>query len=198
MYTLSRRAKTSLIVPVLFLVILVFNMLTRQVASQSTNSVTNQAIILLLTKLSLIYIVSLIFLSIETVIKIFITDKESPQSVIAAQKIKNASLQNKIAVINSIELSEGTNKITHSVLFQIMMIVLAFFASTNSTSLLGRGVTLSILMQIFVDQAMLLKQKRDLSSWFWQIKATYPLQFHQVYFSVMCALFALTIYSSIR
>jgi hypothetical protein len=207
MYTLRRRVQASLIIPIVFLIVMTINLIAQDAAynqaiSQglpinSTAPFDIQVFAVFLGKLVIIYFFTVLFFSVETLIRVFITDKDSPQSLSSALAIKNAPLMQKIRTINSIELAEGTNKITHSVLFQIMMIVLTFFAVTSSDSIIGRGITLGILVQVIIDQALLLKAKQGLSSWFWQFQVRFPIQLHQIYFvlgsilSLLCIFFAL-------
>ncbi|MDQ3098381.1 MAG: hypothetical protein M3Q44_01395 [bacterium] len=207
MYTLRRRAKTSLIVPLLFLIVMTIIMIYQDsAATQAVNQgVATTAtpfdpvfFAIFLAKLVLIYIISIFFLSVETLTRIFITDKDSPSSIAAARDLSSVPVKQKIKIINTLELTEGTNKITHSVLFQIMMVALCLFAATSSNSILGRGITLAIVLQIIIDQAILLKAKQDLSSWFWQIKAAFPLQLHQAYFAAASILSLICIYAAIR
>jgi hypothetical protein len=207
MYRLGRRAKTSLIIPILFLIVMIVNLIAQEAAytqavqqGRGTSLAPFDSVFfsLFLAKLVVIYIISFLFLSVETLIRIYITDRDSPQSLATAETIRSVPIPKILSAINTIELSEGTNKITHSVLFQLMMLVLAFFAATSSSSILGKGISLAIIVQIIIDQALLLKMKQSLSSWFWQIKASFPLQVHQVYFLVASILSLVCLFIAVR
>ncbi len=202
MYTLSRRYKVSLVIPVLFLIQLA---ITAIVSSQVTVRVgaTSPTVSSLGTALYLlevigVFILSVLFLSCETLIRVYITDKDAPQNQAIAQALKTSSGKNWLSVLNRAELAEGTNKVTHSVLFQLMVLVMCFYASTSSNSVLGKGLALSIMLQTLVDMAILLKNKYDLSSWFWQINARFPLQAHQIYFGVVTFIYLLCVIFSLR
>ncbi len=207
MYTLGRRSKISLVVPFVFLILMIIKLIAADLAYNKAVAagklVTSPVVdpynlVFFLVKLVAIYILSVLFLSVETLVRIYITDKDSPQSVSGAQAIQAASWKDKFKVIRGIEVGMGSNMITHSVLFQLLIIVLCFYASTSSDSVLGKGLTLSIALQLIIDQAILLKNKQSLSSWFWQIKASFPLQVHQIYFAVASVLTILCIFFTLR
>jgi len=62
--------------------------------------------------------------------------------------------------------SERTSLIFHTALFQIIFYVFAFFVLTSSNSLLGRGIVLSFLLHLLVDQYLDFQQIDSLSHWF--------------------------------
>ncbi len=62
--------------------------------------------------------------------------------------------------------SERTNLILHTVLFQVVFVVLGFLVMTSSTSLLGRGIVVAFLLHLFVDQIVDLRQVGNLIHWF--------------------------------
>jgi len=65
--------------------------------------------------------------------------------------------------------SERTNLILHTVIFQILFLILGFLVVTSSGSLLGRGLVIAFLLHLFVDQIIDLRQTGNLSNWFRQI-----------------------------
>ena len=91
-------------------------------------------------------------------------------------------LLNKSEVMRSIELiyetrSERRELIFHSILFQGIFFVLAFLMLSSSGSLLGRGLVLSFMLHLSVDQLIDLKETGGLSNWFKNIN--FRLDFNQ-------------------
>ncbi|SRR5258708_2592799 len=62
--------------------------------------------------------------------------------------------------------SERTNLILHTILFQLLFLVLSFLVITSSTSLFGRGLVLAFLLHLFIDEILDLKANGNLLNWF--------------------------------
>jgi hypothetical protein len=62
--------------------------------------------------------------------------------------------------------SERTNLIFHTILFQVLFLILGFLVLSSSLSLLGRGLIVSFLLHLFIDQIIDLKQNGNLMNWF--------------------------------
>ncbi len=60
---------------------------------------------------------------------------------------------------------ERVNLILHTVLFQILFLVLSFLVITSSASLLGRGLVLAFLLHLFVDEVLDLKANGNIANW---------------------------------
>src|SRR6266404_46507 len=66
----------------------------------------------------------------------------------------------------SITRSERTNLILHTILFQILFLVLSFLVITSSSSLLGKGLVLAFLLHLLVDEILDLRANGNLGNWF--------------------------------
>lgn len=86
---------------------------------------------------------------------------------------------------------ERIELIGHTVSFQIILTVLAFWAVVSSNSLLGNGVVLGIFIHILVDQFLDFKDIGDLRNWFWQFKSVPGKDFQKLYFAGFCLIFLL-------
>lgn len=62
--------------------------------------------------------------------------------------------------------SERKDLILHTVVFQIIFVLLSFLVFTSSTSLFGRGLVLAFLLHLLVDEYLDLKQTGTLINWF--------------------------------
>lgn len=62
--------------------------------------------------------------------------------------------------------SERTNLILHSILFQVLFLILSFLIISSSSSLLGKGLVLAFLLHLLVDQYLDLKSNGNLANWF--------------------------------
>lgn len=85
-----------------------------------------------------------------------------------------ASLVSKREVINTFELLAATRYerkglIFHSVLFQLIFLVLTFWVATSSGSLFGRGVVLGFSLHLIVDEFVDFMQVGNLGNWFSQL-----------------------------
>jgi hypothetical protein len=59
--------------------------------------------------------------------------------------------------------------IFHTVHFQLIFVLFAFFVLTSSGSLLGRGIVLAFLLHLFVDEVIDWRYKHSIDSWFAKI-----------------------------
>lgn len=62
--------------------------------------------------------------------------------------------------------SERTNLILHTVIFQVLFIILGFLVISSSKSLLGRGLVLAFLLHLLTDEVLDLRQTGNLNTWF--------------------------------
>jgi len=62
--------------------------------------------------------------------------------------------------------AERSKLIFHSVLFQMVFLVLTFFVLTSSGSIFGRGLVLGFSLHLFSDQINDLRNKGTIQSWF--------------------------------
>lgn len=80
--------------------------------------------------------------------------------------------------------SEGERKKTifHSVVFQVGLVVACFLILTSSSSLLGKGMVMGLLLHSLVEQGSALVKRETIDDWFWQIKAQIPQTTQAIYF----------------
>jgi hypothetical protein len=76
--------------------------------------------------------------------------------------------------------SERNNLILHTILFQILFLVLSFLVVTSSPSLLGKGLVLAFLLHLLVDEYLDLKQTGNLTNWFKNI----PIQLDRLQLNI--------------
>jgi len=63
-----------------------------------------------------------------------------------------------------------TRLVGHSVIFQGVLVVLAFFALSSTASLFGKGMAMGLFLYSLINQGSLLLNKKSLKSWFWQVE----------------------------
>jgi len=80
--------------------------------------------------------------------------------------------------------TERTSLIFHSILFQLIFIVLTFFVITSSGSLFGRGLVLSFSLHLLVDQAVDLIENKDLNIWFNNFPLRIPEDKHWAFWGI--------------
>lgn len=85
-----------------------------------------------------------------------------------------ASLIDQRQIWNSLDLlastrNERTGLIFHTVLFQIIFAVLAFWVISSSGSMFGRGLVLAFVLHLVIDQFVDLMKVGNLYNWFKQV-----------------------------
>ena|SRR5581483_3625760 len=76
--------------------------------------------------------------------------------------------------------SERTNLILHTILFQVIFVVLSFWVVTSSPSIFGRGLVLAFLLHLLLDEVMDLRSIGNLTAWFRNL----PVQFDQMQLNI--------------
>jgi len=84
--------------------------------------------------------------------------------------------------------TERTSLIFHSILFQLVFVVLTFFVITSSGSLFGRGLVLSFSLHLLVDQAVDLVENKNLNIWFNNFPFRISEDKHWAYWGMMTLL----------
>lgn len=189
MYSLSNRLRISLVFPIIFLIISAIRFATLQSngkAIGATNLLTWPFAYLIL-QILFAYILSVLFLSVETLVKMYITDKENPENQNLKSQFEIAPWTKKLRLLEQRETSGYENQVTHSVIFQVALWIFAFFVVSSTTSIVGTIVTLTICLMILVDQGMMLYRTRQINSWFWQIQANITRDSQQAYY-LLCVL----------
>ena len=54
-------------------------------------------------------------------------------------------------------------------IFQLVLVVLAFFALSSSNSLFGKGMVIGLFLYSLINQGLALAREGNLDSWFWQV-----------------------------
>ncbi len=72
--------------------------------------------------------------------------------------------------------SERSNLILHTVVFQVLFVILSFLVVTSNSSLLGEGLAVAFLLHLFVDEILDLRANMNLLNWFKNI----PIEFDKV------------------
>jgi len=198
MYDLKRRMQLSSVIPLVLLTIYFLKVITLNPSAQRPpNQVLIADSLWFILSLVTLYLLSVIFFSLENLIKAYITDSDSPESTSFKNQFETASIRDKTKVLFRYD-TVVQNKITHSVILQLALVVFTLFAMTNSYSIIGYGLGLSILLQMLVDQIHLLRKNKDVSSWFWQIKTTITQDIQNIYVLVMGVAFIILMALIIR
>jgi len=84
---------------------------------------------------------------------------------------------------------ERKRLIFHSLLFQIVLLVAAFFVLTSSAGLLGKGLVLALFLQTLISQFDEFLKTGGMDSWFWQLRLDMPSNFQALYLLLMFLIF---------
>ncbi len=76
--------------------------------------------------------------------------------------------------------NERVNLILHTVMFQVLFLILSFLVVSSSGSLFGRGLVLAFLLHLFVDEIVDLHANGNLLNWFKNI----PFQLDQLQLNI--------------
>jgi hypothetical protein len=95
-------------------------------------------------------------------------------------------LVNKNELVRGVELmyetrTERRGLIFHTILFQGIFFVLMFLMLSSSASLFGRGLVLSFMLHLSVDQMIDLKEVNGLENWFKDLSFTLDLTKSKIY-----------------
>jgi hypothetical protein len=137
----------------------------------------------------IIYTVSFLFFSLEPLIQAYITDKDAPESKSFKESLRTRSWGAKLTEIEKFARQMGSNRLTHSALFQIILIIITYYALTSSTERVGRGLALALYLQTVVDQIRMLMRKESLDSWLWQVNARVNRTLQVEYVGIITLLF---------
>ncbi len=86
---------------------------------------------------------------------------------------------------------EHSNLVFHSVLFQPVLLIIAFFVLTSTGSLLGSGLVMSMNLHLLKDEWHSFLAKGEIGFLFWQIKKKIDRDSQRVYLIVATSLFFL-------
>lgn len=79
--------------------------------------------------------------------------------------VNSGNISQGIGLLSS-TTDERRNMILHSVLFQIVFVLLAFLVVTSNSSLLGRGLVIAFLLHLLLDEYHDMKLDPTLTNWF--------------------------------
>ncbi|MFZ5366107.1 MAG: hypothetical protein ACOZBZ_02340 [Patescibacteria group bacterium] len=84
---------------------------------------------------------------------------------------------------------ERGRMIFHSVLFQVILVILTFFVLTSSASLFGKGLVLGMLLHSLTDQGFEFVKNGEIENWFWQFRQKPAVNLQALYLAVIFLLF---------
>ena len=93
--------------------------------------------------------------------------------------VQNGNLKQSWNLLSSTR-NERVNLILHTVMFQILFLILSFLVVSSSGSLFGRGLILAFLLHLFVDEIVDLRANGNLLNWFKNI----PFQLDQLQLNI--------------
>jgi len=87
--------------------------------------------------------------------------------------------------------TQGERKklIFHSILFQLILLVMVFFVLSSSAGLIGKGLVLVLFLQTLRNQFEEFLKTGQMDSWFWQLQLDLPNNFQALYLLLMFLLF---------
>ena len=109
-----------------------------------------------------------------------------------APELKRRLKEKKIVpVLDFLSRTAGSRKklVAHSVVFQVVLVVLGFFALTSTVGIFGKGMMMGLfLYPLLVQGERLLKGKR-IDGWFWQVEQVPPFRDQALYYCGMLLVF---------
>jgi len=79
----------------------------------------------------------------------------------------------------------------HSVIFQAVLPILAFFVLTSTGSMMGSGLVMALFLRTLYEQLRDFQKRGDIKNWFWQVQAEVSHRIQVLYFTGLVALFIL-------
>jgi hypothetical protein len=77
----------------------------------------------------------------------------------------------------------------HSVIFQAVIPVFAFFVLTSTGSMLGAGLVMGLYLRTLDEQFRDFRKRGNIESWFWQVQAEVSHRTQVLYFVAMLVVF---------
>jgi len=105
-------------------------------------------------------------------------------------------LVNKRELVRSVELlyetrTERKELIFHTIFFQLIFFVLTFWMLSSSGSYFGKGLVLSFIFHLSVDQLMDFDSLKSLDNWFTNLPVKWDLKQSRVYWTTSTAIILL-------
>ncbi len=71
--------------------------------------------------------------------------------------------------------------VAHSIIFQLALVVLGFFALTSTAGIFGKGLMIGLFLYPLIAQGGALLRGEDIAGWFWQVGKV-PERRHQAFY----------------
>lgn len=84
---------------------------------------------------------------------------------------------------------ERKKLIFHSILFQLILLVMVFFVLSSSAGLIGKGLVLVLFLQTLRSQFEEFLRTGQMDSWFWQLRLDLPNNFQALYLLLIFLIF---------
>lgn len=192
MYRFKTRLSRSLFIPSIFLLVAVLKVVLLYFPQQSTKVVTAEVIVGLAQVILAIiigYFAAVIFLSLETIIRMLIR-KETTVSTLL-QRARGRSLGKNIEVMEQWDMKDSY-KLTNSVTFQTILLIIAFYTTMSASALTGVVMVYTLLFLFLTEQATQLLRGGDLNNWYWQIRQTVKRDTQMIIFLLMVVFYLWT------
>lgn len=86
-------------------------------------------------------------------------------------------------------VGETGKSVVESILFQVPLAILSFYAVSALTSKFGQGFILTLFLQTLLTQAEQTRTAGDIRPWFWPVKSGVTLFTTKIYFLLMIVVF---------
>jgi hypothetical protein len=86
---------------------------------------------------------------------------------------------------------ERRRLVGHSVIFQAVLVILAYFTLSSTVSFFGKGMVMGLFGYSLIHQGWLFVKGRRLSEWFWQLDLSLTPASEALYYLVLIVLFFL-------
>lgn len=194
MYSFNTRFTHGLVIPALFILVLVWQLLVLYTTPGTASNVVSAQIFNLawgIVAIIIGYFAAVAFFSLETIVHLLMRQQTTISTLI--QRAKSRSFGRNLQVMESWDLKEPY-KITNSILFEALLLVVALYASMVSSALTGRVMVLTVLFILLAEQTKRLFRGSDLNNWYWQVRQHISRD-TQVMIYILMAIFYLWILS---
>ena len=122
---------------------------------------------------------------------IFFTYIVEPEHYFSKNVLESVRNKNYLGALQYIDYhkKELRNLPLHSALFQVSLMVLAFYILSSSQEVLGKSFCLAIIVQMFFEEAKDYAENKKLDAWFWMLKIKPTKSMLIIYFAVLSILF---------
>lgn len=174
MYIFKNRFIFGAVIPAIFLLVYIGLHLFEYLKSDTPPFTEADLIYQLVSGIGIMligYLASVLFFSVETIIRLVVRDKVSINAVM--QRAQKRSFGKNLEILEKWDTSEDY-KISNSVIFQGILLVVALYAGMAGSALVGKVMVLSIIFQMLAAQGIRIAKGSDISLWYWQV--SYPVK----------------------